>query len=143
MDVYEQPNRNSYRDFPKFFRDFFDIMDILGCLWTSLDGGPAHHRINAENAYFYRSKANSILAVTQEVTHEITRKHGRFDLSQLNTGRPDWGVACRRRGPAFNIPISGDVRERSGVALSGHPLFGTPAALTVFTGSRRLSRTAA
>src|ERR1700678_2069832 len=40
------------RRFSGIYRNFFNIMDILGCPWTLLDGGPAHHRINAENAYF-------------------------------------------------------------------------------------------
>src|SRR5476651_427853 len=35
---------------------------------TSRISGPAHHRISAENAYFYRNNTNSIIAVTQEVT---------------------------------------------------------------------------
>jgi hypothetical protein len=43
-------------------------MDILGCPWTLLAGGPARHRINAENAYFYRANANSRIAVTPKIT---------------------------------------------------------------------------
>ena len=35
-------------------------------IWES--GGPAHHRINAETAYFYRNNANSRIAVTPKVT---------------------------------------------------------------------------
>ena len=42
--------------------------------------GPALHRINAPIGLFYRHLLNSIFAVTQEVTHEITRTHGRFDF---------------------------------------------------------------
>jgi len=38
---------------------------------TSRISGPAHHRINAENAYFYRTKANSRIAVTPKVTPVI------------------------------------------------------------------------
>src|SRR5271168_1083384 len=48
---------------------------------------PAHHRIGALIALFYRQLINSILAVTQEVT----QTHGRFDLSQLNIGGSGWG----------------------------------------------------
>jgi hypothetical protein len=40
---------------------------------------PAHHRINAENVYFYRIKANSIISVTQRVT----QTRWRFELSGI------------------------------------------------------------
>ena len=30
---------------PRIYPDFFDIMDILGCPWTLLDGGPARTRL--------------------------------------------------------------------------------------------------
>jgi hypothetical protein len=46
-------------------------------IWES--GGPAHHRIGAPIALFYRHLLNSILAVTQEVTQTRLR----FGLSQF------------------------------------------------------------
>ena len=35
---------------------------------TSTNSGPAHHRISAENDYFYRHDANSRISVTPLVT---------------------------------------------------------------------------
>src|SRR5580692_7917466 len=55
------------RRFSGIYSNFFNVMDILGCPWTLLDGGPAHHRISAENNYFYRLFANSNIAVTPKV----------------------------------------------------------------------------
>src|ERR1700733_1633340 len=40
----------------------------------SRSGGPAHHRISAENAYFYRLFANSNIAVAPKVTPLSLRK---------------------------------------------------------------------
>jgi hypothetical protein len=57
---------------------------------------------------------------------------GRTSLAVSVTNAYVWPEAGRRY-----------LRERSGVALSGHPLFGTTAALTVLTGGLRLDRTAA
>jgi hypothetical protein len=38
-------------------------------IWES--GGPAHHRINAENVYFYSTNANSRIEVTPKVTPAV------------------------------------------------------------------------
>jgi hypothetical protein len=85
--------------------NFFDIVDILGCPWMSLDdGGPAHHRINAPIGLFYMRSLNAIFTVTQEVTHTS----GYFDLSQLNIGKSGWGCLPPSRAYAqhdhFRIP---------------------------------------
>src|ERR1700679_1544883 len=60
-------------------------------IWES--GGPAHHRINAENAYFYRNNANSKIAVTQEVTQTLSAS---ICLNQTREGQA--GAACCRHG---------------------------------------------
>src|SRR5258706_14511575 len=39
---------------------------------TSRISGPAHHRISADNACFYRRNANSGIAVTPKVTPPVT-----------------------------------------------------------------------
>jgi hypothetical protein len=35
------------------------------------NSGPAHHRINAENAHFYRTNANSKIAVTRKLPRRV------------------------------------------------------------------------
>ena len=67
------------RRFSGIYSNFFNIMDILGCPWTLLGGGgPAHHRISAENIYFKSNNANSIIAVTPKVTPLIRALRGLF-----------------------------------------------------------------
>src|SRR5271163_663916 len=99
--------------------------------------GPAHHRIGALIALLYRQLINSIHAVTQEVT----QTRSQFDLPGLNTGRSVWSRLPPSRACVQHAHFRR--RERSGVALSGHPFFGTTAALTVLAGGLRLDRTAA
>ena len=56
---------------------------------TSQISGPAHHRINAENAYFYRLFANSNIAVTPKVTpFHSARDSGRKIVSIWPAERP-------------------------------------------------------
>jgi hypothetical protein len=56
----------------RFGGAFFNVMDILGYPWTLLDGGPAHHRISAANARFYRRFTNSMISVTPFVTPTVS-----------------------------------------------------------------------
>jgi hypothetical protein len=62
-------------------------------------------------------------------------------LSQASIGK-SLAATCPRREPTLNMAHFRR-RERSSVALSGDPYFGTPAALTVLTGGLCLDRTAA
>ena len=57
---------------PYLSRDFGSIPPLSDRPRTSQISGPAHHRINAENAYFCRLLVNSNIAVTPKVTPQIS-----------------------------------------------------------------------
>jgi hypothetical protein len=80
---------------PRIYRDFFDIMNILGCPWTSLENGPARHRIDSQIALFYRHWLNSIFAVTQEVTQTLALRFASIKRAKVRLG-PAAAVEGRR-----------------------------------------------
>jgi len=53
-------------------------MDIVvwQCRANDTFSPAAHHRINPENAYFYRANANSKIAVTLKVTPVVAAEEG-------------------------------------------------------------------
>jgi len=50
-----------------------DIINSADRYRSSRISGPAHRRIIAESAYFYRNNANSIITVTRKVTQTRER----------------------------------------------------------------------